>query len=130
MDTQKTPEILSPVLSDDEIKQYADKAADLAKKYGVSVVHPVVQIDKENGFKRAVCYLKEPNYVTKVRLMDKATSVGVYSAGEELREICLLKEDSDPITYSDSPESDAYKMGAVDFAISLIRRLQNQFKKK
>jgi len=121
---------LTEKLTPEEIEIYAAKAEELAKTHGVSKVHPVVQIDRENGFARAVCYLKEPNYITKVRLMDKATSIGVYSAGEELRELCTIKEASDPITYSEAPESDAFKMGIVDYAINMVRRLQNQFKKK
>jgi hypothetical protein len=129
MEKQKTPD-LSAELTLREVETYAAKAEELAKFHNVPKVHPVVQIDKDNGYARAVCYLKEPNYTTKIRLMDKATTSGVYSAGEELRELCVIKEASDPITYSDAPESDAYKMGVVDYAINMVRRLQNQFKKK
>jgi hypothetical protein len=116
-------------LSEEEVAEYEAKAVALAKKEMVSKVHPVVQIDPET-LGRHVCYLKEPNYSTKIRVMDKATTLGPYTAADELREACLLKEVSDPITYSDSPESDRYKMGVTDYCIAMVSRLQNQFKKK
>lgn len=116
-------------LSEEEIAEYEAKAVALAKKEIVSKVHPVVQIDPET-LGRHVCYLKEPNYSTKIRVMDKATTLGIYTAADELREACIIKEASDPITYGDSPECDRYKMGATDYAITMVTRLQNQFKKK
>ncbi len=116
-------------LTDEEIKFYAEKAEELAKQHNVSKVHPVVQFERVT-FARKVCYLKEPNYLTKIRVMDKATSLGVYTAAEELRELSVIKEESDPITYSESFESDDYKLGIVDYCLSMVQRLQNQFKKK
>lgn len=122
-------EQLTPQLSEAEIKEYEEKADALAKEHNVSMVHPIVQIDPET-LQRHACYLKEPNYATKVAVMDKSLTVGPYQAGEELRSACVIKEASDPITYSDAPESDRYKLGVVDYCIMMVRRLQNQFKKK
>lgn len=116
-------------LTDAEIKLYDDKATALAAQRNVSKVHPVVQIDPET-FERHVCYLQEPNYVTKIRIMDKATQLGPFSAAEELRAMSVIKEESDPITFGDGPESDRYKMGVTDFCLNLVDRLKNQFKKK
>ena len=120
---------LTAELSDDEFKMYSDKADLLAVSKNVSKVHPVVQIDPDT-LERKVCYLSEPNYVTKLTVMDKALTVGPYIAGEELRQACVIKEESDAITYGDSPECDRYKLGVVDYCILMVRRLQNQFKKK
>lgn len=117
------------ILSDEEISEYEAKAEALAKQENVSKVHPVVQIDPET-LSRHVCYLKEPNYSTKIRVMDKATTLGVYTAADEMREACLIRKASDPITYGDSPECDRYKMGVTDYALTMVTRLQNQFKKK
>ncbi len=130
METKKT-EALGPELTDDELKDYQARANELSKTHNEGrEVHPVVQIDKDRNFARFVCFLKEPNYTTKLRLMDKAATSGVYSAGDELRELCTIKEASDAITYSDAPESDRFKLGVVDFAIGMVNRLTNQFKKK
>lgn len=120
---------LTPELTEIEINDYQDKADSLAREKGVSKVHPVVQIDPET-LERKVCYLSEPNYSTKLNVMDKALTVGPYMAGEELRQACVIKEASDAITYGDSPECDRYKLGVVDYAILMVKRLQNQFKKK
>ena len=116
-------------LTPEEEASYDERAAQLAKEFNVSKVHVVVQVNPETGA-RAVCYLKEPNYLTKVRVMDKALELGPYMASEELRELSVIKEHSDPITYSDHPDSDGYKMGILDYCLGMIKRLQNQFKKK
>lgn len=117
------------VLSEEETAEYDQKAEALAKANNVSKVHPIVQIDPET-LSRHVCYLKEPNYLTKIRVMDKATTIGVYTAADELREACLIREASDSITYGEAPECDRYKMGVTDYALTMVTRLQNQFKKK
>lgn len=117
------------VLSEEETAEYDQKAEALAKANNVSKVHPIVQIDPET-LSRHVCYLKEPNYSTKIRVMDKATTIGVYTAADELREACLIREASDSITYGEAPECDRYKMGVTDYALTMVARLQNQFKKK
>jgi len=120
---------LTAELTEQEIQEYQEKADALAREKNVSKVHPIVQIDPDT-LERKVCYLSEPNYVTKLTVMDKALTVGPYIAGEELRQACIIKEASDAITYGDSPECDRYKLGVVDYAILMVRRLQNQFKKK
>ena len=117
------------ILSDVELKEYQAIADNLAKQLSVSKVHVVVQIDPTN-FDRKVCYLKEPNYTTKIRVMDKAATLGIYTAADELREVSIIKEHSDAITYSESPDSDMYKLGIVDYCLNMVARLQNQFKKK
>jgi hypothetical protein len=122
-------EKLPEELTTDEIKSYDEKAEALAKSLGVSKVHAVVQINPDT-LQRSVCFLKEPNYITKIRVMDKAASIGIYSAAEELREMSVIRDHSDPITYSDHPESDKYKMGVVDYCLGMVNRLQNHFKKK
>jgi len=116
-------------LSDAERAEYAERAEALAKQKAVSKVHPVVQIDPDT-LERHVCYLTEPSYSTKIRVMDKATTLGVYTAADELRLACLISEASDPITYGDSPECDRYKLGVTDYALTMVTRLQDQFKKK
>lgn len=119
----------TPILSQAEHKEYEAIADKLAKELFVSNVHVVVQINPDT-LERKVCYLKEPNYLTKIRVMDKAVTLGIYTAAEELRELSVIREASDAITYSESPESDAYKLGCVDYCLGMIKRLQNQFKKK
>ncbi len=115
-------------LTQEELDFY-DKKADSLRANGVSKVHAVVQINPDT-LERTVCYLNEPNYITKIRVMDKAITVGAYTAADELREACLLKEASDPITYGESAECDRYKMGVVDYCLTMVTRLQNQYKKK
>lgn len=121
--------ILLPELSEDENKAYDDKAAHLAKELNVSKVHVVVQIDKET-FERTVCYLKEPNYPTKINVLNKASQLGAWAAGDELREASVIKESSDARTYGESAECDAYKLGITEYCMGMVTRMTNQFKKK
>ena len=120
---------LTHELTEAENETYKQQAETLATREGVSKVHPVVQIDPQT-LERKACYLKEPNYATKITVMDKAITVGVYKAADELREACLIRDASDAITYSDHPDSDRYKMGVTDYCMGMVTRLQNQFKKK
>lgn len=124
MDNKFTPE-----LTEEEIQMYADKAEALAKEKGVSKVHVVVQINPET-LERSACYLKEPNYPTKLAVLDKYVKLGIYLASDELREACVIREASDAITYGDSPECDRFKIGITDYCMGIITKLQNQFKKK
>lgn len=123
------PAQITAELTDAENQFYKEQSDLLATREGVSKVHPVVQIDPET-LDRKVCYLREPNYATKITVMDKAITIGVYKAADELREACLIKDASDAITYSDHSDSDRYKMGVTDYCMGMITRLQNQFKKK
>ena len=120
---------LTAELTATENKHYEDTANALAAQKAVSKVHVVVQIDPDT-LERKVCYLSEPNYQTKISVMDKAVTIGIYRAAEELREISVIKESSDAITFGESSECDRYKLGVVDYCMGMVNRLQNQFKKK
>lgn len=122
-------EILSPELSDEEMAGYETIAADLAKKYGVSKVHVYVGIAPVTN-ERIVGYLKDPNFQTKLFTLDKIGSVGMFSAGDALREIITIKEESDPRTFEDYPDCDCYRLGMVGTCIPIVEVIQNSFKKK
>lgn len=122
-------EHLSKTLTKKEIEFYSEEADRIAKSLdGVSKVHPIVQIEPDTLIRR-VCYLREPSYDTKIRVMDKSITIGFYSAAEELRQSCVIREHSDALTYGDSPDCDRYKMGVVDECLGLVKRLENHFKK-
>jgi hypothetical protein len=119
---------MAPELTSEEIQAFSDVSEELSKKYH-SPVHPVVFIEPDT-FERTVAYLKEPDYIVKIRIMDKAATVGMYSANDELREMCMLREESNPITYGEGRESDKYKLGLTDYCIKFMKRAHNQFDKK
>lgn len=121
----------SQEISEDEIKQYEEKCVELAKAVGASKVHCCIQLRRDDGsFDRIVTYIKEPNYMTKLALMDKAAMVGPMNAGEEFRLLCLLKEHSNPLAHSENEEYDKYKLGVTKFCVEIIELAQNEFKKK
>jgi hypothetical protein len=120
---------LSKTLTEEELLHYEKKASEICSTLqGCSKVHPIVMI-VPGTLERKVCYLREPTYDTKIRVMDKSITIGFFSAGEELRQSCVIKEHSDSITYGDGPECDRFKMGVVDECVGMVRRLENQFKK-
>lgn len=126
MSTIKKP---GPDLTELEIKDYDKRCEDLAKKYGISKVHACVFIEPDSN-RRVPAFLKEPNFPTKITVLDKVTTVGIYNASVLLMEATILKEDSDPLTYGEAPECDDYKIGVVNFCIGLIRTKENVYKKK
>lgn len=126
---ENSPVVLSSELTAEEQKQYQDKADQLAKEGNFTKVHTVVFIHPETK-ERSVAYLSEPNFATKLAIMDKSVMLGIYQAGEELMRICMIKESSDPIMYSEHPSSDEYRMGVIDYCLTMINRFKNKLKKK
>jgi hypothetical protein len=120
---------LEAILSDDEIAFFNSEAERIAKEKGFSKVHPVILMDPET-YERRKCYLSEPNYLTKIAVLDKAAQLGVFAAGEELRKICTIQDESDQLTWGEAPECDSYKLGVVEYSVKMVKRAQNQFKKK
>ena len=115
-------------ISDIEKKQFDEIAEDLANKYGVSKVHVYVGI-QPNTNERIVCYLREPNYLQKIAVMNKIATAGAYIAAEEMRENLTLKDESNYLTYGEGNECDAYKLGVVGFCLQLGEVIQNALKK-
>lgn len=125
----KETTILPAELTAEEVASYEAKCQELATKYNVPKVHVCVQFKPETN-ERVVSYIQEPNYPTKLHLMDKSGERGMHWAGEELRSICQLKEESDSLTYGDAYECDKYKLGVAQFCLGIITIALNQFKKK
>ena len=116
-------------LTAEEIAGYEAEADGLAKKYGVPKVHVYIGVDPETD-ERVVGFLKEPNYLQKIFTLDKIATVGIFAAGEELREILTLREESDPRTYGTTADCDAYRLGMVGACVPIVNVIQNSFKKK
>lgn len=114
-------------LQPEEIIVLEEHADSLAKKNNVSKVHIYVAIDADTK-ERIVGFYKEPSYIQKIYSMDKISTVGAFSAGEELRSALVLKGEgeSDPRIYS----QDEYKLSMAGACIALIQVAQNAFKKK
>lgn len=120
---------LTAVLTDDEIQAYNDKCEALAKEHNVSKVHACVIITPVT-FERQVCFIKEPNFPTKLNVAAKMTQVSYQHGADELREACTLKQVSSPLTYGETPECDPYKMGVMNFCMGLITAYNNVLDKK
>jgi hypothetical protein len=102
----------------------AAKAEELTTQLGVKV-HPLV-FQGDNYDEVVIGYIKEPPRAVKIAIMDKSL-VGMYSAVEQVLETILIKEHSDPRTYSEKPEHDKIVLGAVMAAYDLIKISINQF---
>lgn len=106
----------------------ADKAAELSKREGVKVT-PLLFYFRGNESDPVIGYLKAPNRLAKIRIMDKTEQTGNYSAAAEMIDFCLLKAESDPRITNESPEYDDLYMGCVVACQSLISASINQIKK-
>ena len=116
-------------LTQKELDGYNVEAEALAKKYNVSKVHVFVGVDPITD-ERVVGFLKEPSYLQKICTLDKIASVGIFAAGDELREVLTLKEESDPRTWQETPDCDAYRLGMTGTCVPIVEVIQNAFKKK
>ncbi len=123
------PVELTAELSQEEKDNYEQQAKELAAKYNVPKVHVYVGF-KPSTKERVVGFIKEPSFIQKVMMMDKITTAGMFIAGNELRESCTLKEESDPLTTGSSWECDEYKLGLNGFCTTILQVVQNEFKKK
>jgi hypothetical protein len=124
----KEVSVLLDIISDEERKSYEDKCIELATAHNVGKVHVCVQFKPETN-ERIVSYIKEPNYVSKLALMGKASELDMYAAGEELRLIYQIKEESHPLTYGETYDCEPYKLGVVQHCLGVITIVTNRFKK-
>lgn len=108
-------------------EEIAAKADELSKTLGVKV-HPIVFKETEDG-PEIVGYIKEPSRLVKLRMLDK-TLLGPYTAAAEVLETILIKGESDPRIFSESPEHDKIYLGAVMAAYETVRTSVDQYKKK
>ncbi len=115
--------------SPEEIEAWGKYADQLALAKGFSKVHVCLQVDPKT-FERKVCLIQHPNFTTQLSIMDKMTQMGLFMGANDLRESCLMKEESDAITYGDSMECEPYKMGVVSFCVGIIETIRGQYKKK
>lgn len=120
---------LTKEISQEEMNGYEAKAIEIAKKIGAKKVHVYIGLDPETN-ERVIGYLKEPNYLQKLYAMDKISSVGPFTAGDELRQAITLTEESDTRTYGASSDCDEYKLGMTGRCIAMINVANDNFKKK
>jgi hypothetical protein len=122
-------EKLTDQLTPEENAGYEAKAVEISKKLGVSKVYPYVGIDPDTK-ERIVGFIKEPNYLQKIFAMDKIATVGMFMAGEELRSVLTIEDESDPRTYSTASDCDRFRLAMASICVTIIEVVQNSFKKK
>jgi len=108
-------------------EQIEAKARQLSEVHGCEV-HPLVFIEPDTQ-EQVVGYIKEPNRLVKMRVLDKGLQSPI-TAASELLEVVLLKEESDERIYSERQEHDKIYLGAVMACYDTIKVSVNQFKKK
>lgn len=125
-----TEEKLPIELTADEVKQYESKCEELQKKYECPKIHVCVQYKPDGLNTRVVSYLREPSFDQQLALMSKLREDNSYEIANEMRELFLLKDESDPLTYGNSYECNPYKLGVVEKFISIFTIIRDKFKKK
>lgn len=122
-------ETLEAKLSQEEIAFIESECVRLATEHKCGKVHACVQIYKTNGNERIISYMKEPNYTTQLYLLDKAAELGAHQASEDMRQMCIIKEASHPLTHIDTFEASKFKVGVVRFCMNLIKVVNDELKK-
>lgn len=120
---------LPPQLTEEETKYYEDKCLELAEKYKVSKVYCCVMIKADETRERIYAYFHEPNFLTKLSLIDVANRDGTRIAANQLRELTLLRDESHPIMVIENSANDRYQLGAAEFCIGIIDISRNELKK-
>lgn len=117
----------------EEILQLAieDTANKLAAEKGVPV-HAFVFYDSKDTDKKdpVIGYMFEPDLMTKIRVLDKSSTLGDFAGSHEMLQLCLIKEASDKRIYSTQRIHDKYVLGACLEAQKMIQIALSQFKKK
>lgn len=111
-------------MTTEEIKQ---KAEQLSAQHNCKV-HPLV-FQNPDTQEQVIGFLKEPPRIVKLRYMDKAM-MGSATAGAEVIDAYLIKEESDSRIYVENSDFDSYYLGAIQELNSIITLSINQFKKK
>jgi hypothetical protein len=122
-------EALSEKLSPEEIEIIEKECERLATEHKCGKVHACVQVYKTKNNERVISYIQEPNYPTQLYLLDKAAELGAHQASENMREMCIIKEASHPLTYIDTVEANKFKVGVVRFCMNLIKVVNDELKK-
>jgi hypothetical protein len=103
------------------------KADEISKEIGKKV-HPIMFVDEDNN-DQVIGYIREPERIVKLRVLDKSLQSPMTAAAECL-EAVLLPEFSDERILSEDPVNDKIFIGAAMAALNIIQYSANQFKKK
>jgi len=99
------------------------KADELSTKHNCKVL-PIVFVDEDTQ-EEIVGFIKEPQRMVKLRVMDKAMTAPV-TASAELFDAIFISEDSDPRFLTE----DKYYLGGTMEAFKTVEMAVNTFKKK
>ena len=103
------------------------KVAELSLRENSKVL-PIVFKDEDTD-EDVVGFIREPNRMVKLRVMDKSISAPA-TASAELFDAILLKNDSDIRFSSEDSKDDKYYLGGAMEAFKLVEISINTFKKK
>ncbi len=113
-----TPKEIQAKIAEKNIESAA-KAVELTKKLGVKV-HFMSFITDPQASDFVVGFVKEPSRLVKARAIDRVKQGNPSLAYQELLEIVLIKEESDPRITSEASENDKYNLGACEFCGGLL----------
>jgi len=132
MSTKKQPtEPTAEEFNAAKIKEVDAKVAELTEKFKCKIT-PIVYRSPETKKIIAVGYLKEPSLQAEMAYMDKVTRFP-FSAGEDILDLCIIKEESDARLYTPTNENKEFYKGAVhevNQSITMYANGYESFKKK
>lgn len=108
-------------------EQITEKAEELSKIHGCPV-HPYVFTNTVTQ-DQVIGYYKEPPLAVQAKIGDVCASMPI-SAGMEVLDSYIIKEESDSRLYDKKLENKAYYFGLAVELSDIVKLAINQFKKK
>ena len=108
--------------------EYQQKAEELTKQLG-SKVHAIVFAIPGSDDK-IVGYVKEPDFITKLRWTDAYFAGSGYTMGNNLYDALLVKDQTDVRLYdTGNPDNQKYVMGGIKYLTDLVQIALPEIKK-
>lgn len=110
-------------------EQVEEKRIQLQTDLKRQVYSYIIDMDEEDDY--AVCFIQEPQRLTKMRIIDMlAQQQGVTAAGQMLFESSVIREESDKRIFSQDSKYDALYLTIITNCVDLITVYSDVIKKK
>ena len=128
-ETTETPiELTNAQYNEAKVLEIEAKQKELEEKFKCQIF-PIELLKETGGKITYVGYMKKPSLRFQMSYTDMLLQ-SQSMAGEMILENCIIKEESDPETYTATDENSENYLGAIKVAQSMVTYAYNKFKKK
>ena len=112
-----------------KLKETTDMAEAKAAELSVKLKTKVYPFSFFTGEKFVVGYLREPNRLDKMRAID-LYDISRTQAGDHILRTSLIQEESDKEILEENAANDTIYLGAIGYAVNIVKISAEQLKKK